>query len=169
MEEKQEERNKESNVIEDFRMRYQITMDDIKYIKSRQWVVTYYLLLLFVAIIGFYKIISPEHGTLPCWQRAILFMIPVGIAVLGIWFLYRFQKTLARFRTYLIDGILPNLSENFKNAEVEELKARFGKKKWCRKYTSKWRNFSSHTLWFMLMLVGGVFFVFWYFFLASAC
>ena len=46
-------------------MRWQITIDDIRYIKNRQWTVTYYLLLLFAAIIGFYEVITPEKA----WDR----------------------------------------------------------------------------------------------------
>ena len=52
------ENQENSSAIEDFRMKYKILIDDIKYIKSRQWTVTYYLLLLYAAVIGFSKYLN---------------------------------------------------------------------------------------------------------------
>jgi len=166
MEETQNEkdqRNKEFS--QDFRMRYQVIIDDIKYIKNRQWAVTYYLLLLFVAIIGFYKIINPEQVILP-WLRCTLFMIAVGVAVFGILFLNGLEKTLARYRKRLIDDILPNLSDRFQESEIKAHKRRFNNnEKWKEKYTKKGRDFRIFTLYLDLMLILGGIFIFYYFFI----
>jgi hypothetical protein len=150
----------------DFRMRYQVTIDDIKYIKTRQWAVTYYLLLLYAAVIGFYKIMKPDHGIIPCWQKVVLYLTIVGIAVFGIFFLNKLEKTLARYRKRLIDDIVPNLSEDFRACEEEALRKRFGDN-WRDKYTSQYRDFFQFTLYLILMLLIGACFIFYYFFLMS--
>lgn len=161
---------KMESTVADFRMRYQITINDIKYIKTRQWAVTYYLLLLYAAIIGFSEIIKPDQGILPCWQRVVLYLTIVGIAVFGIFLLNNFEKTLARYRKGLIDGIVPNLSEDFKDREEEALKRRFGDK-WRDKYIDEHRDFWQFTFYLILMLVIGACFIFYYFFLMkqSSC
>lgn len=167
-EQEKEKRIRNEEFPQDFRMRYQVIIDDIKYIKSRQWAVTYYLLLLFAAIIGFYKIISPEQVILSCWLRCILFMVAVGVAVFGILFLNGLEKTLARYRERLIDDILPNLSDRFQQSEIKAHKRRFNNnEKWKERYTKKCRDFWIFTFYLDLMLVLGVFFIFYYFFLSQ--
>lgn len=55
----------------DFLNRYSILIDDIKYLKSRQWTITYYLLLLYAAIIGFYKLMGFDDGTGYCIEKSV--------------------------------------------------------------------------------------------------
>jgi len=175
------------STLADFRMLYQVTIDDIRYIKGRQWVVTYYLLLLFAAIIGFSETIGLDQIDNWRWEKLVLSGISVGIAILGICFLIGYQKTLAGYRRRLVDNITPNLSGDFQKSLIESFKGRYKKadriwckkdnitwckrydKIWCKKYTSFWKEFFSFTIYLILMLLFGAFFICWYLFLGTDC
>ena len=150
MEETQNEKDQRNKEFpQDFRMRFQVILDDIKYIKSRQWSVTYYLLLLFAAIIGFSSLLN--HG---CLERSTLLTIAILVALLGTFYQVDFQTRLFNYRKRLIDKVLPNLSDKFQKTEKEP-----------PRYTSWFRDFWAFTFPFILMIWFGAFFVFWHLFL----
>jgi hypothetical protein len=120
----EEQRNKEAP--QDFRMRYRVIIDDIKYIKSRQWAVTYYLLLLFAAIISFHHLVNPVYP----WQEKILTFIAILVAALGTFYLMEFQYRLSLYRERLVDIVINNnLSDDFilyeknLNDDIDEYKS----------------------------------------------
>ena len=148
----------EESINQDFRMRFSTVLDDIKYIKSRQWSVTYYCLLIFPAIMAFYKIIKLDPQiAVPCWQRVILFLIAIFIGVLGTIFQVDFQDRLYGYRKRLVKEVLPQLSGKLEESELRDTDK--------VKYVSRWNGFVKFTLPFILMLWIGVLIVFWYLFL----
>ena len=113
-----EQRNKETP--QDFRMRYQVAIDDIKYIKTRQWSVTYYLLLLYAALIGFYRLDNSNGADSACVARVLAFMA-VSVALLGTYYLLDFQWNLSKYRKvirYIIET--KKLSDGFSAHENEK-------------------------------------------------
>lgn len=89
----------------DLRIAYQILVEDIRHTKARQWTLTYYVLLLFVAIIGFKRVLLPVMT----WQEEfILFLISF---LLGVWAtvcLRTLQEDMRRYRERLqkLDSML---------------------------------------------------------------
>ena len=149
--EKEEQRDKEAP--QDFRMRYQIAIDDIKYLKNRQWAVTYYLLLIYAAIISLYHL--ADRPDCP-WLEKGLALIAVLVAALGTYFLVDFQSRISTYRKhrkFIIEK--KKLSNDFISFEENEIGD-------LDEYISWWRNFPTFTLSFMIMLWLGAFFVLWY-------
>ena len=108
----------QQEVYQDFRIRYQILINDIKYIKSRQWAVTYYLLLIFFAIIGFYEALGIENMNVSepiifLLLKLVLSLIAAAVPIVGLYFLKEFNRALARYREELADGVLENLTPAF--------------------------------------------------------
>jgi len=86
----------------ELRMLYQITIDDIKYAKRLQWTTTYYILLTFAAIIGFYFWIKPLNSDLG-WDQKIWLLLPaLGINILAVYHLMDTQKCQAIYRMRII-------------------------------------------------------------------
>ena len=147
----------EESTNQDFRMRFPSIIDDIKYIKSRQWTVTYYCLLIFPAIMAFSKFIKLDQQTVPCWQRVILFLIAIFVGVLGSVYQYDFQDRLSKYRERLMKEVVPNLSNKFEKSETKGMDK--------DRYVSFWNGFLRFTFPLILMVWLGVFIVFWYLFL----
>ena len=162
-----ENKDYKEDIKRDFRMRWQITIDDIRYIKNRQWTVTYYLLLLFAAIIGFYEVIIPRDAILPCWQRVVLFLVAIYIAGIGTYFLREFQKTAARYRKRLVKELTPSLSLEFQKSEEKASQERYGEG-WEEKYTSEKKD-RKFTIIFCSLLYLSLLFLFYYLFLRTGC
>jgi len=162
-----ENKKYEEDTKKDFRMRWQITIDDIRYIKNRQWTITYYLLLLFAAIIGFYEVITPKEAILPCWQRVVLFLVALYIAGIGTYFLREFQITAARYRKRLVRELTPSLSLKFQESEEKALQDKYGER-WEEKYTSEKKD-RKFTIIFSSLLYLSVIFIYYYLFLRADC
>ncbi len=155
------------SVFADFRMEYQSAVNDIEHVKSRQWAITYYLLLLLAAIIGFSKAMDLSQQGLFYWGKWVLSVIAILIAYIGGWFLLKFQGALGRYRTHLTNDIVPNLSKEFQEYYEEVMKKRYnGDPTWKEKHLSgKEKETKIHTLVFSLMLWVSAFFVIWCLFL----
>jgi len=149
--------NKNNTTLEDFRMRYSILIDDIKYMKSRQWTVTYYLLVLYGAIVGFYKLMGFDQGKDFCVQKNVLIIMTLLVAVLGTIYQCDFQSRVTRYRK-LLYGVIDHLSEEFRKFEQSALKERF---KNAEGYISWWNGFWLFTFPFILMLWIGAGLVYW--------
>lgn len=91
-------------------MLYEASGRDSWEVKRQQWNVTYYALLVYAALIGFYKTVQV---TLPVGQFVI-----VGLAVLmtfyGFWFLASSQLSLVAYRKTAL-AIERRFSESFRN------------------------------------------------------
>lgn len=146
--------NNISHDAEDLRMEYSKTIDDIKYIKSRQWTVTYYLLLLYASIIGFYRIMDVSIE-LVCTLKFVLFILALSIGILGTLYHYDFQSRLQRYRKKLLK-IVNNLSPEFSQIVKNGI---------ATGYCSWFKGFWKFTFPFILMLWIGVGFVYCYIFL----
>jgi len=130
-------KEKEESTFADFRMRYSVCVEDIRYVKSRQWSVTYYLILLFAAIIGF---AAAQGSDLRIALRILLSIMGLIVALTGTCFLCQFQKDLAKYRRRLVYDILPNLSETFQFYEAKAHKEGLNetdKKNWRENYSSQ--------------------------------
>ena len=100
---------------EDFRMWYQITIDDIKFLKRQQWQTTYYVLLLQGALVGFFKLVT-DNGDASFGLRFILINISWAISAIGLYNLLKFQESAQEYRTRLLRLVKPGLSERFQKA-----------------------------------------------------
>lgn len=135
----------------ELRLLYQISTEDIKYAKSRQWATTYYVLLTFAAIIGFYSLPKSEliFGT---WYQKLWLLIPAfGINVLGIYHVMDTQRSLCGYRMRLV---AINQEFGARTRGVFDIPAEHEKR-----YYSYGRYFLSLSLLFMLLMMLGVFFV----------
>jgi hypothetical protein len=72
---------------------YQILIDDVKYAKSQQWQVSYYVMILLAAIIGLSKVLPQKIAV-----KIVLFIAAFLLATIGTYILLRFQKDLRRYR-----------------------------------------------------------------------
>jgi hypothetical protein len=88
-----EESRKESPKLSDWLSYHRLLVDDIKYAKSQQWLLAYYILLLLAAVIG----LSKALGTKP-EVTIVLFITSLVLAVSGTCFLTKFQQDLNRYR-----------------------------------------------------------------------
>ena len=144
--------NAEELLREDFRMRFRIYIDDIKYVKTRQWTVTYYLLLLIAAIIGLQPVLRDTLGTV-CLRQThpnliiVSFVFVTIIGIIGTYFQLDFQCRLKKYRGYLRKQVIPKLSKTFAAMEIENM---------GEKYDSL-RKGLSFTLIFLGILWAGVF------------
>ncbi len=88
-----EESKPASTKLSDWLAYYQILIEDVRYVKNQQWRLCYYTLLLLVAVIGLWGAL----GQMPK-VRVILFTTSVILAIVGTYFLLKFQKDLRRYR-----------------------------------------------------------------------
>jgi hypothetical protein len=107
------------NSLDDFRMRFQTLMEDIKYTKGRQWTITYYLLLLYSGLIAL------DHGfeKICCGQELYLVAFGGFILFFGWQYLDGLIKSITEYREYLFIDILPKLAIN--EPEINTLKLRY--------------------------------------------
>ena len=151
-----------TNTNNEFLNRFSILIDDIKYIKSRQWTVTYYLLLLYAALIGFYKLMGFHKGADFCFEKNLLCILTLLVAGLGTIYQYEFQSRVTRYRR-LLNGVLDHLSKPYRDFERDAFKERF---KTEDRYISWWNGFWLFTFPFIIILWVGATFIFWFFFKA---
>jgi len=73
----------------------------MKYLKDRQWTITYYLLLLYAAIIGFFKLMDLDEAIDFCGWKTLLTVLILLIAVLGTVYQFKFQSKITDYRKLL--------------------------------------------------------------------
>jgi hypothetical protein len=152
--------------FEDFRMLYQMLINDIENTKRRQWAVTYYLLLLLGAIIGFSGLIDIEKGWSCSWEKCLLILISTAISVFGTCYLNYLTGTLIRYRKRA-NETLSYLSEDFRNFEKKWLRIRYKSEDRAKKDTSWGSVFLEFSAYLVIMLWIVWFFVFWFLFLTN--
>jgi hypothetical protein len=104
---------------EDFRKRYELYLDSIEHIKSRQWTVTYYLLVLiaaFLMLYGFVGDLSHFSESLGMW-RVGLCILTIVVAFTGTWFHKEFQTSLQTYRINVYEAVF-HLSKSFQAFEI---------------------------------------------------
>jgi hypothetical protein len=79
--------------LSDWLSYHRLLVDDIKYAKSQQWRLAYYILLLLAAVIALSKTLGSEPEV-----KIILFITSLLLAAAGTHFLRKFQKDLTRYR-----------------------------------------------------------------------
>jgi len=85
-----------------FQSLYQITVEDIRYAKNRQWSVIYYSLLTFAAITGFYLSTKEQVFDYTSLAPKLALLIPAfGISIFAMWLLMETQKCLCEYRMRL--------------------------------------------------------------------
>jgi len=100
-------------------MWYQVALEDIRFAKSQQWRVVYYVIALFFGIVGFQS--QFEKNPLLPWQEKFLIIIPWLLAVGGTCMLLQFQRTMQGYRKRLKYDIVPHLSKCFRTLQGERL------------------------------------------------
>jgi len=166
---------KMESTFADFRMVYQALLNDLENTKRREWSLTYYLLLLFAAIIGFSKTIGLDKIGYSCWEKWVLLVIAAAIVVFGTCYL-RYLTTKMIWYRRRIDNARSHLSTDFQEFEKEWSGIRpgfWGKPKKDKnrreKYYSWWKAFRELSLYLTLMLWIGFGFVVWYLFWMPDC
>ena len=106
-----EQENSDREAAE-FRLLYQTTADDIKYVRRQQWAITCYALLLIAAIVGFHDILF--HPGLV--EKSILVFLAFVIGIAGTLYLISLQKTLSKYR-----GKLMKITDHFSGVARETL------------------------------------------------
>ena len=172
--------NSINHSADDFRNEYSNIADAIKYIKSRQWTITYYLLLLYPAFIGFFKLMHPGPGpglglaSNLCNIKIVLSILSIGTSALGMCYQINFQNRLCEYRKrrYKIFKHMSKDFVNFMKDENSETNCSWLKKFWPFKYfyvsdCSWWKEFLPFTLVFIFMQWLGTGFVLFYFFYIS--
>jgi hypothetical protein len=71
-------------------------VDDIENTKKRQWLIPYYILLLFAAIIGFVQL--DKIKKIICTVKTPLSLLAITIAIAGIWHIIDAHFTQVKFR-----------------------------------------------------------------------
>ena len=83
----------ESPSVSNWLSYHQNLVENIKYAKSQQWRLAYYILLLLAGVIGLSRTLGAQPQV-----SIILFLIAVALAVAGTHFLLKFQNDLTRYR-----------------------------------------------------------------------
>ncbi len=90
---------------EELRLLYSISIEDIRYSKNRQWSITYYGLLTYAALIGFYGLIQGQFCDLFLSQKSfyLLLLITPGalIFLVCVWLIMDIHSKLIRYRDKL--------------------------------------------------------------------
>jgi hypothetical protein len=80
------------------RLVYRTQMDAIEAVKRRQWAATNYILLIFVAIIGFAKLLNNSYPN-PCTViEYFLLLVPCVISIMGIYHIMDMHLVMIRYR-----------------------------------------------------------------------
>jgi hypothetical protein len=88
-----EESKSQSTKLSDWLAYYQILIEDVRYAKSQQWRLCYYILLLLGAVFGLSRVFGQKSEII-----IVLFIISVILAIAGTHFLLKFQRDLKRYR-----------------------------------------------------------------------
>ena len=88
---------------EDMRMVFNSSIEDIKFTKSRQWLITYYLLSLFVAIISFSALFPIKNLIIDLILRILLSLCAFMIVRLDKQFINQFDEDIIKYRGYIAD------------------------------------------------------------------
>jgi hypothetical protein len=89
---------------ENYRMSYQITIEDIRFLKMQQWRVTYYVIILIAAIAGFYRVLHDMNGIVcPAQRSMLLCCLNWGVSSVGCFLLLIFQFNLRGYRSSLTE------------------------------------------------------------------
>jgi len=87
---------------EELRLLYSISIEDIRYSKNRQWAITYYGLVGYAGIIGFYSLIQQRFGYL-CLSQKLFYSLPLVLpafllTVFCLWHIMDIHFRLIRYR-----------------------------------------------------------------------
>jgi hypothetical protein len=88
-----EESKSQSTKLSDWLAYYQLLIEDVRYAKSQQWRLCYYILLLLGAVFGLSRVFGQKSEII-----IVLFIISVILAIAGTHFLLKFQRDLKRYR-----------------------------------------------------------------------
>jgi hypothetical protein len=101
------EKGKSDTEAAELRLLYQVTANEMKYVKYLQWAITCYALLLIAAIVGFHDILFHPSPL----EKFLLVFIAFVIAIAGTLYLINLQKTLSVYR-----GKLTTITNQFSEA-----------------------------------------------------
>ena len=83
----------EKTNLADWLAYYHILIEDVRYAKSQQWRLCYYILLLLVAVFALSRTLGQKTEV-----SIVLFITAILLAIAGTYFLFKFQKDLRRYR-----------------------------------------------------------------------
>jgi membrane protein YdbS with pleckstrin-like domain len=121
------ERGTSDREAAEFRLLYQITADDMKYIRRQQWAITCYTLLLIAAVIGFHDILFHPAPL----EKVILVILAFMIAIAGTLYLITLQRKLSEYGNKLV-AMMDNFSEVYRETFMEPLPDYTGRRYYFR-------------------------------------
>jgi hypothetical protein len=76
-------------------------VEDIRFMKRNQWMVTNYGVAIHAGLVGLVKLAGPDNGQLSPAERVVFASLAGLAALAGIYLLSRFQKSMAKYRRRL--------------------------------------------------------------------
>jgi predicted membrane protein len=92
-----------NNDRSDFRVQYQIVIDDIRYAKTMMWKIVNYALLIFAALVAANNLVSKLRCQyLEFYMKCVLLLFIIIDAVLAIFYIFDIQKTIRNYRRRIV-------------------------------------------------------------------
>lgn len=126
---------------------FQDSVDNIRFLKKQQWMVTNYVILLYVTIFGIHN-----HIDATFCEKYLLLTVAFSILLSGIYLIFKLHKSIVGFRM--------RLKEIRKNFDEESIKAWKAHNK--PQHTSFWYNIEI-SLFLSGILLLGMIFISWLF------
>lgn len=135
---------------------HKVAVDSIEFAKRRQWAITYYVLLTFTGIAGFWTLMEPWWGEIEWYSRLFLVLGPAYVVnLVGMWHIIDTHTRMCRYRMKMI-----LLEEHF-TQEVQDISG-IALKKNKKKHPDFWRYFPFLTCFFGVLLTASLFLLAWY-------
>jgi hypothetical protein len=127
-----------------FQFFYQRLVGDIENTKRRQWLIPYYILLLFAAIIGFVSLSGLPKEAI-CVTKILLTVLALVIAIAGVWHIIDTHLTQVKYRRQIY------------KLETSNLHFTYGFLRFDKKSLHAGYYLKSFTVFFSLVVLVGLF------------
>ena len=124
-----DEKNLEAKSAAEIRMIYQHLFDEVHWLKRQQWTVTYYTVLVYVALVGV-KVLAVNAKPIGPWLGYTLGILALFAAVASVWIVLDLQCALtkARKRQHAIQVVdFEKSTQDFLDCAMGEHKVSFWK------------------------------------------
>lgn len=129
---------------EDFRMRYLVCVEDIKFVKNRQWSITYYLLLLYAGIVYVAYVFQGKLSLNNNPIISVMIVLTLGAFIVGVYLHCEFYGDILRYRRNMREAA-KYLTSEFQKYESHEK---------GKNYLS-WNRDIGYPIFFILLLLAG--------------
>jgi len=86
----------------EIRLLYRDNLDNIRDLKRQQWLITYYSILVYAALVGIAELAADANALGP-WLIHVLSLLPIAVGLTGTSIILKCQASLARRRTWLAE------------------------------------------------------------------